>query len=139
MLGIVVMVTGIITAIVLSFKYVSWGGGNGQRGCGVPRVFPAGCPQGWYRQGGLGGPPLRWEAGCGAGDGRGSLPAGRGRVGVSIGGISSGAGRGRDLPCLAAARQHPAHAARLPSFPAQVPWLHMLYAAIGAIAFTLVS
>ncbi|NXV16514.1 LFG3 protein, partial [Cepphus grylle] len=31
---------------------------------------------------------------------------------------------------------HPAHPARVP-FPAQVPWLHMLYAAIGAIAFTL--
>ncbi|NXW38266.1 LFG3 protein, partial [Phaetusa simplex] len=28
------------------------------------------------------------------------------------------------------------HPARVP-FPAQVPWLHMLYAAIGAIAFTL--
>ncbi|NXG84748.1 LFG3 protein, partial [Stercorarius parasiticus] len=31
---------------------------------------------------------------------------------------------------------HPAHPAHVP-FPAQVPWLHMLYAAIGAIAFTL--
>ncbi|NXV92786.1 LFG3 protein, partial [Calonectris borealis] len=31
---------------------------------------------------------------------------------------------------------HPAHPARVP-FPAQVAWLHMLYAAIGAIAFTL--
>ncbi|NXJ64002.1 LFG3 protein, partial [Rostratula benghalensis] len=31
---------------------------------------------------------------------------------------------------------HPAHPARVP-FPVQVPWLHMLYAAIGAIAFTL--
>ncbi|NWQ80345.1 LFG3 protein, partial [Columbina picui] len=39
-------------------------------------------------------------------------------------------------PALPAACQHPAHPARVP-FPAQVPWLHMLYAAIGAIAFTL--
>ncbi|XP_035751708.1 protein lifeguard 3-like [Egretta garzetta] len=36
-LGIVVMVTGIVTAIVLSFKYVS---GGDKRGCGVPQVSP---------------------------------------------------------------------------------------------------
>ncbi|NXE29736.1 LFG3 protein, partial [Ardeotis kori] len=37
------------------------------------------------------------------------------------------------LPCPGG---HPAHPTPLP-FPAQVSWLHMLYAAIGAIAFTL--
>ncbi|NXC78540.1 LFG3 protein, partial [Anhinga anhinga] len=36
----------------------------------------------------------------------------------------------------AGSQAHPAHPARVP-FSAQVPWLHMLYAAIGAIAFTL--
>lgn len=45
---------------------------------------------------------------------------------------------GRTCPAFPAACQHPAHPACVP-FPAQVPWLHMLYAAIGAIAFTLVS
>ncbi|NXL03917.1 LFG3 protein, partial [Mesembrinibis cayennensis] len=45
-------------------------------------------------------------------------------------------GARRTCPALPAARQRPAHPARIP-FPAQVPWLHMLYAAIGAIAFTL--
>ncbi|NXJ41827.1 LFG3 protein, partial [Ciconia maguari] len=44
--------------------------------------------------------------------------------------------RGGTCLALPAACQHPAHPARV-SFPAQVPWLHMLYAAIGAIAFTL--
>lgn len=39
-LGIVVMVTGIVTAIVLSFKYVSGGDDRGAVGCG--------CPQDWY-------------------------------------------------------------------------------------------
>ncbi|NXC20478.1 LFG3 protein, partial [Corythaeola cristata] len=43
---------------------------------------------------------------------------------------------GRTCPALPAACQHPAHAACFP-FLVQVPWLHMLYAAIGAIAFTL--
>lgn len=47
-------------------------------------------------------------------------------------------GAGRTCPALPAACQHPAHPAHVP-FPMQVPWLHMLYAAIGAIAFTLVS
>ncbi|NXL42886.1 LFG3 protein, partial [Podilymbus podiceps] len=42
--------------------------------------------------------------------------------------------RGRALPCPGGG--HPAHPACVP-FLAQVPWLHMLYAAIGAIAFTL--
>lgn len=44
---------------------------------------------------------------------------------------------GPALPCPlpASILAHPA----LVPFPAQVPWLHMLYAAIGAIAFTLVS
>ncbi|NXT90145.1 LFG3 protein, partial [Anhinga rufa] len=45
-----------------------------------------------------------------------------------------------DMPCPALAgvrrREPGAHPARVP-FSAQVPWLHMLYAAIGAIAFTL--
>ncbi|NXP45257.1 LFG3 protein, partial [Heliornis fulica] len=44
--------------------------------------------------------------------------------------------RGMTCPALPAACQHPAHPACLP-FPTQVPWLHMVYAAIGAIAFTL--
>ncbi|NXT21745.1 LFG3 protein, partial [Syrrhaptes paradoxus] len=44
--------------------------------------------------------------------------------------------RGMTCPALPAACQHPAHSACVP-FPTQVPWLHMLYAAIGAIAFTL--
>ncbi|NXV74612.1 LFG3 protein, partial [Atlantisia rogersi] len=39
-----------------------------------------------------------------------------------------------DLPCLACPR--PTHPPRVP-LPTQVYWLHMLYAAIGAIAFTL--
>ncbi|NWH88361.1 LFG3 protein, partial [Aegithalos caudatus] len=39
---------------------------------------------------------------------------------------------GPALPCL----QHPGSPCSC-SLPAQVPWLHMLYAAIGAIAFTL--
>ncbi|NXC32406.1 LFG3 protein, partial [Campylorhamphus procurvoides] len=39
-------------------------------------------------------------------------------------------------PALPAARQHPGSPCPCP-LPAQVPWLHMLYAAIGAIAFTL--
>ncbi|NXS93902.1 LFG3 protein, partial [Jacana jacana] len=43
---------------------------------------------------------------------------------------------GRTCPALPTACKHPAHPACVP-FPAQVPWLHMLYAAIGAIAFTL--
>ncbi|NXD63676.1 LFG3 protein, partial [Eolophus roseicapillus] len=43
-------------------------------------------------------------------------------------------GARRTCPALPAACQaHPAHV----PLPAQVPWLHMLYAAIGAIAFTL--
>ncbi|NXX06676.1 LFG3 protein, partial [Larus smithsonianus] len=45
-------------------------------------------------------------------------------------------GARRTCPALPTACQHPAHPARVP-FLAQVPWLHMLYAAIGAIAFTL--
>ncbi|NXP77186.1 LFG3 protein, partial [Ramphastos sulfuratus] len=47
-------------------------------------------------------------------------------MGPVLGGVRHG-----ELSC-----QHPAHPARAP-FLAQVPWLHMLYAAIGAIAFTL--
>lgn len=47
-------------------------------------------------------------------------------------------GAGRTCPALPAACPHPAQPARVP-FPTQVPWLHMLYAAIGAIVFTLVS
>ncbi|KFQ50197.1 Protein lifeguard 3, partial [Nestor notabilis] len=43
-------------------------------------------------------------------------------------------GSGGTCPALSAACQ--AHPTRVP-FPMQVPWLHMLYAAIGAIAFTL--
>ncbi|NXJ88110.1 LFG3 protein, partial [Corythaixoides concolor] len=42
----------------------------------------------------------------------------------------------RTCPALPTACQHPAHPACIP-FLVQVPWLHMLYAAIGAIAFTL--
>ncbi|NXT40030.1 LFG3 protein, partial [Pelecanoides urinatrix] len=53
---------------------------------------------------------------------------------LPLGGQAQGAGR--TCPALPAACQHPAHPARVP-FPAQVAWLHMLYAAIGAIAFTL--
>ncbi|NWH20332.1 LFG3 protein, partial [Grus americana] len=45
-------------------------------------------------------------------------------------------GAGRTSLALPTACEHPAHPARVP-FPTQVPWLHMLYAAIGAIAFTL--
>ncbi|NWH53943.1 LFG3 protein, partial [Fregata magnificens] len=47
-----------------------------------------------------------------------------------------GGGAGRTCPALPAACQQPAHPARV-SFSTQVPWLHMLYAAIGAIVFTL--
>lgn len=47
-------------------------------------------------------------------------------------------GVGRTCPALPVACQHPGSPC-LCSLPAQVPWLHMLYAAIGAIAFTLVS
>ncbi|NWI78348.1 LFG3 protein, partial [Dryoscopus gambensis] len=43
---------------------------------------------------------------------------------------------GRTCPALPAACQHPGSPCLCP-LPAQVPWLHMLYAAIGAIAFTL--
>ncbi|NWI00188.1 LFG3 protein, partial [Tichodroma muraria] len=43
---------------------------------------------------------------------------------------------GQTCPALPAACQHPGSPC-LCSLPAQVPWLHMLYAAIGAIAFTL--
>ncbi|NWR87516.1 LFG3 protein, partial [Furnarius figulus] len=43
---------------------------------------------------------------------------------------------GRACPALPAACQHPGSPYPC-SLPAQVPWLHMLYAAIGAIAFTL--
>lgn len=68
-LGIVVTVTGIVTVIVLSFKYVS----RGLQGAAFPR-----------------GQRVEWLM----------------------------------SPCF---------------LPMQVPWLHMLYAAIGAIAFTLVS
>ncbi|NXB04823.1 LFG3 protein, partial [Cnemophilus loriae] len=45
-------------------------------------------------------------------------------------------GTGRACPALPAACQHPSSPCSCP-LPAQVPWLHMLYAAIGAIAFTL--
>ncbi|NXU92679.1 LFG3 protein, partial [Xiphorhynchus elegans] len=44
--------------------------------------------------------------------------------------------RGMACPALPAACQHPGSPCPCP-LPAQVPWLHMLYAAIGAIAFTL--
>ncbi|NXA69955.1 LFG3 protein, partial [Mohoua ochrocephala] len=45
-------------------------------------------------------------------------------------------GADRTCPALPAACQHPGSPCPCP-LPAQVPWLHMLYAAIGAIAFTL--
>ncbi|NXQ39360.1 LFG3 protein, partial [Catharus fuscescens] len=45
-------------------------------------------------------------------------------------------GAGQTCPALTAACQHPGSPCSC-SLPAQVPWLHMLYAAIGAIAFTL--
>ncbi|NWV09818.1 LFG3 protein, partial [Ptilonorhynchus violaceus] len=45
-------------------------------------------------------------------------------------------GAGRTCPALPASCQHPGSPCLRP-LPAQVPWLHMLYAAIGAIAFTL--
>ncbi|NWV99252.1 LFG3 protein, partial [Machaerirhynchus nigripectus] len=45
-------------------------------------------------------------------------------------------GADQTCPALPAACQHPGSPCPCP-FPAQVPWLHMLYAAIGAIAFTL--
>lgn len=47
-------------------------------------------------------------------------------------------GVGRTCPALPAACQHPGSPCSC-SLLVQVPWLHMLYAAIGAIAFTLVS
>lgn len=85
-LGIVVMVTGIITAIVLSFKYVSGEdrGAVGWHGCswlGIPRAG-AGRGFGWS--------PC-WEAGCGVSRGR--------QLGISS--SSSRARRGQDLLCLA--------------------------------------
>ncbi|NXD28388.1 LFG3 protein, partial [Spelaeornis formosus] len=45
-------------------------------------------------------------------------------------------GAGQTCPALPAARQHLGSPCSC-SLPVQVPWLHMLYAAIGAIAFTL--
>ncbi|NXO68749.1 LFG3 protein, partial [Phainopepla nitens] len=45
-------------------------------------------------------------------------------------------GAGQTCPASPAACQHPGSLCSC-SLPAQVPWLHMLYAAIGAIAFTL--
>ncbi|NXR64380.1 LFG3 protein, partial [Rhadina sibilatrix] len=45
-------------------------------------------------------------------------------------------GAGQTCPALPAACQHPGSPCSC-SLPVQVPWLHMLYAAIGAIAFTL--
>lgn len=47
-------------------------------------------------------------------------------------------GAGRTCSALPAACQHPSHPVHVP-FPVQISWVHMLYAAIGAIAFTLVS
>lgn len=97
----------------------------------MPWVFPVGYSQGRCGRGVWVVPLLGsrvWK--------EGSLPAGRGCV--SIGSSSSGAGRGQDLPCLACCLPAPGSPCSC-SLPAQVPWLHMLYAAIGAIAFTLVS
>ncbi|NWZ67946.1 LFG3 protein, partial [Acrocephalus arundinaceus] len=45
-------------------------------------------------------------------------------------------GAAQTCPALPAACQHPGSSCSY-SLPTQVPWLHMLYAAIGAIAFTL--
>lgn len=99
----------------------------------MPRVFLAGCPQGWCRQGF--GWSLCWEAGCGASPGR--QLARRERVRWHHRQLfKSWVRAGPVWPCLLPASTL-AHPARVP-FP-QVPWLHMLYAAIGAIAFTLVS
>ncbi|NXS86980.1 LFG3 protein, partial [Erpornis zantholeuca] len=54
---------------------------------------------------------------------------------LSVGQVwGTGAGCRQDLPCLAC--QHSSSPCPCP-LPVQVPWLHMLYAAIGAIAFTL--
>lgn len=126
MLGIVVMVTGIVTAIVLSFKYVS---GGDKRGCGVPRVSPGLVGA----RGGLGGSrvwcqPWQKQLACREEGASASASAASPRE----------PGAGRSCPALPAACRRPGQPAPV-SFPAQVPWLHMLYAAIGAIAFTLVS
>lgn len=130
MLGIVVMVTGIVTAIVLSFKYVS-AEDRGAVGCygyswlGIPGAG-AGRREVWVVP--FLGSRVRyqpWKAACLQGEG-------------GISSSSSRAGCGQDLPCLAYCLPAP-RLTLLISPPAQVPWLHMLYAAIGAIAFTLVS
>ncbi|KAL2302229.1 hypothetical protein Nmel_009648, partial [Mimus melanotis] len=94
-----------------------WGG---QRGCEVPLVFLVGLVQ----AGGLGSPFAGKQGVVPALEG--SLPAGRDCVGIG----SSCSGCRQDLPCLTCC---------LPAswLTLLVPWLHMLYAAIGAIAFTL--
>ncbi|NXE89062.1 LFG3 protein, partial [Menura novaehollandiae] len=61
---------------------------------------------------------------------RGTHPA------LPLGGSAGGSCRVRAGPALPAGCHHPGSPCPCP-LPAQVPWLHMLYAAIGAIAFTL--
>lgn len=102
-LGIVVMVTGIITAIVLSFKYVS-GEDRGAVECrgyfclDIPRA-DAGRGFGWS---------LFWEAGCGTSPGRHWQQL-----------LKSWVWAGPALPCLLPAST-PAHPARVP-FPHRSP------------------
>lgn len=97
-----------------------------------------GCPLGRHGEGGFGWPLCAGEQGVVAAAAEAACLQGEGVLVLASAASPQQLRAGKTCHALPAACQHPAHPAPVP-LRAQVPWLHMLYAAIGAIAFTLVS